>query len=130
MTCFDCVRLFFAVLVVSALVGCSGDSGPPTGDLSGKVFHQDELVGDCLVAVQNPVTTRLIGGKVDLQGEFKITGIPLGDYELLVRQRTTNDVIEEPFDKRIPKKYRNSKTSGFTISIVEGENSIELKMED
>lgn len=126
MTCFKCVRLLLAVVLASTLVGC--DNSPPTGDLSGKIFFEDEPVGDCIVGLRDPVTTRLIGGKVDLEGKFEITEIPLGNYELLINQRTTNEIKEEPFDKRIPRRYRASTTSGFTKEIVEGENSIELKM--
>lgn len=126
MTCFNCARLLLVVALATTFVGC--DNGPPSGDLSGKIFFEDEPVGDCIVGLRDPVTTRLIGGKVDLQGEFKITEIPLGNYELLVNQRTTNDIKEEPFDQRIPRRYRASTTSGFTAEIVEGENTIELKM--
>ena len=47
-----------------------------------------------------------------------------------VLQRTTNSPNPEPFDERIPMKYREARTSGFTVTIEEGENSIELKMVD
>ena len=123
------IHLCLAAVMISALIGC-GESPPPTGDLSGKVFNKDELVGDCVVSLYNPSTKRSIGGKVDLQGEFRITEIPLGNYEVSLGQRTTNLPTEEEFDKRIPAKYRDSKTSGFSVEITEGENATSLKMDD
>lgn len=121
-----CLPIFFLLAIVS-FSGC-GESGPPTGDLSGIVFSGDSVMGDCVVGLYDPKTKRSIGGKVDLQGGFKISKIPLGDYQVTVLQRTTNSAKEEPFDKRIPAKYRDSSTSGFEITIEEGENSIDLKM--
>ena len=89
-----------------------------------------ELVGDCIVSLYNPTTKRSLGGKVNLEGNFEITAIPLGTYEISLGQRTTNDPNPEPFDERIPKKYRDAKTSGFSVTIEEGQNSISLEMNE
>lgn len=85
-------------------------------------------MGDCKVLLYSPTTKRSIGGKVDSEGNFKITEVPLGDFEVSVKQRVTNSPKEEPFDQRIPKRFRDSKTSGFKVSVVEGENEISLDM--
>ncbi len=131
MSCFvqKCRSLcFFTILLtIPALVGC-GDSGPPTGNLSGTVSNGEELVGDCVVSLYDPVSKRAMGGKVNDQGEFKIKEMPLGTYNIGVMQRTTGEAVNEPFDERIPQKYRDQKTSGFSVTIKEGENSTELKM--
>lgn len=116
-----------SVVVIFSMAGC-WDSGPPTGDLAGTVYFNDEVVGDCRVMLYDPTTKRWVGGKVDENGRFGITEIPVGNYEVAVGQRTTNAATEEPFDKRIPQKYRETKTSEFRVDISEGENSIELKM--
>ena len=115
------------LLTIPALAGC-GDSGPPTGELSGTVLNGEELVGDCIVSLYNPTSKRAMGGKVNDQGEFQIKKMPLGTYNISVMQRTTGEAVNEPFDKRITAKYRDQKTSGFSVTIEEGENTKELKM--
>ena len=124
----NCVYLFLAVLTLCPLfVGC-GKKAPPTGDLAGTVYFQDEPIGDCGVVLYDPVSKRTIGGNVGADGAFQISAVPLGEYQVTVRQKVTNAVAEPEFDKRIPEKYRSAETSGFSKSIVEGDNSIELKM--
>lgn len=109
------------------LAGC-GDSRPPTGELVGTVSNGDERVGDCVVSLYDPTTKRSSGAKVDNNGEFQIKELLLGNYEITVFQRTTGEATNEPFDKRIPAKYRNRKKSLFSVTIEEGKNSVELKM--
>ena len=125
----NCRSLCFLLILITfpTLAGC-GEKGPPTGDLSGTVLNGEERVDDCIVSLYDPVSKRAMGGKVDDQGEFKIKEMPLGTYRISVLQRTTGEAFNEPFDKRIPSKYRDQKTSGFSITINEGENTTELKM--
>ena len=122
--------LAFAIFASLALFFGCGESPPPVGELQGSVSFNDEPVGDCRLTMFEISQKRWVGGKVDEQGQFKITDIPLGEYEVSVNQRTTNAPKEEPFDKRIPKMYRDGKKSGFKISIVEGPNEMTLNMTD
>lgn len=121
-------KLLFLAAITCPWVGC-GDGGPPTGEISGKVFFNDELVGDCLISLYAPATRLSLGAKVGQDGTFSIEDVPLGEYQIAVRQKTSNSPKEQPFDKRIPKKYRSGETSGFSTTIVEGENSVDLKMD-
>ena len=69
----------------------------------------------CCWAVQpcNPAKHR---NRVDATGTFEIEDIPFGDYQVIVGQMPSNN-MEYVFDKRIPKKYRDKKTSGITVSV-------------
>ncbi|WP_148619063.1 carboxypeptidase regulatory-like domain-containing protein [Mariniblastus fucicola] len=124
---FRNASVFCLLLFIVPMIGC-GDPGPPTGDLSGTVYFNDEIVGDCRVMVYSQNTKRWLGAKVDLEGKFKITEVPTGEYQVAVGQRTTNAATEEPFDERIPKPFRDVETSGFVVAVEEGENTISLKM--
>jgi len=89
-----CCKMLCFTVAICLFVGC-GDGGPPTGDLLGKVYHQDELVGDCTISIYSPSTKRTLGAKVGPEGEFKLTKIPLGEYDVCVRQKTSNASKEE-----------------------------------
>ena len=125
---FRFIGLFSLAFIVAITAGCS-EPKQPSGDLTGTVLSNGENVGDCIVSLYNLSTKKNVGGKVNEEGKFLITELSLGDYSIAVLQRTSNNPEPEPFDKRIPKKYRNRKTSGFEVTIVEGDNSTTLEME-
>jgi len=81
-----------------------------------------------MIAFYNKSSMLTRGGKVDLDGKFEITDIPVGTYQISILQRTTNSAENEPFDKRIPQKYRSFKTSELEVTINQGDNSTEVKM--
>lgn len=116
------------VLAVSFAIGCEPPK-VPTGNLTGVVTSNGENVGDCVIALYNSTTKRTVGGKADETGKYKVQNIPLGNYVVSVLQRTSNSAVNEPFDKRIPAKFRDRKTSGFEVEIKEGDNQMDLKME-
>ena len=81
-----CIVLLFFVTPLFMFNGCSRKPEPPTGELLGKVFSNDELVGDCQVAIYNPTSMLSLGARVDDQGEFTISKIPLGEYVVTFAQ--------------------------------------------
>jgi len=119
---------FAAVVLLSAAIGCEPPKDP-VGKLTGVVTGNGEIVGDCVILLYNPSTKRSVGGKADDDGKYQVNNIPLGNYIVSILQRTTNDPKPEPFDKRIPKKFRDRKTSGFEVEIKDGDNQMDLKME-
>lgn len=123
-----CIAVIFSATLLVIFSGCSGEAGPPSGELIGKVLSDGELVSDCVVAIYNPTTKKSMGAKVDGQGEFTIAEIPLGEYKVTVSQMPSNSAKNPPFDKRIPKQYRNRKTTDLKVEIKEGENAHEFKM--
>ena len=109
------------------VVGC-GKSDPPLGTLTGVVTSNDVPVDDCRVRLYHPDTRRYSGAKVDSEGKFSIGKLTLGNYQVSVTQKPPTTMKNDPFDKRIPAKYRKAKTSGFEVVIVEGDNKLDHKM--
>ena len=119
---------FAIVVLLSVVIGCEPPKDP-VGNLTGVVMGNGEIVGDCVILLYNASTKRSVGGKADDDGKYQVNNIPLGHYIVSVLQRTTNDPEPEPFDKRIPAKFRDRKTSGFEVEIKDGDNQMDLKME-
>jgi len=85
------------------------------GTLVGTVTSSGKACGDCRISLFNSKTFLSRGGRVDEAGNYEVKNIPFGDYDIYMYQLPTNDVVEV-FDKRIPKKFRNKKTSGLNAS--------------
>ena len=113
-------RLIFPVVALSllALTGCGDDAPPPapSGTLSGTVKSKGKICGGCVMSIYAEDTLFRKGARVDDSGSYELKGIPFGEYSVKVFQTPSNDP-DAPFDKRIPGKYRDFKTSGLTVSI-------------
>ena len=121
--------LFVVVLAAFLLSGCGEPPPATTGILNGTVKSGGEVCGDCRVSIFNPKTLLSRGGSVNESGKFEIKDIPFGDYEIIVGQQPTSDRAEV-FDKRIPAKYRDPKTSGFKASFTGPEPvTLDIEME-
>lgn len=123
-----CIALLFSATMLFIFNGCSGKTEPPTGELFGKVLSNDDLVSDCVVAIYSPTSKLSLGARVDGQGEFTISKIPLGEYVVTVSQMPSNSAKNAPFDERISQQYRDRKTTDLKVEIKEGENHHEFKM--
>jgi len=124
------VNKFFLATIALAMVTLSGCGGPPpepVGSLTGLVTSGGQACGDCNIAVFNPATLKSHGGRVDAEGRYEIKNLPFGEYEITMVQRPSNAVVEV-FDKRIPRKYRDPKTSGLTASVTSND-PVELDIE-
>lgn len=108
--------LAFALILLSASasIGC-GSSEEPMGLLSGSVMSGGQACGNCKIAIYDPKTMRSIGTTVNETGTFVMNDVPFAEYQVTVQQKPTNDMVEV-FDTRIPRKYRNTDTSGITVS--------------
>ena len=121
-------NLLAIALVMFSLSGCGGPPPEPTGTLSGTVKSGGEPCGDCRITVYNPTTLKTSGAVVDESGTYEVKNLTFGDYEISMYQTPTNAVVEV-FDERIPKKFRNTKTSGLKASITSEEPSVTLDIE-
>jgi len=109
----------FALVALSlTLSGCGEPAKPPSGTLTGSVKSGGKICGNCRVALHNEKGSK--GLTVGESGTFEFKDVPFGDYKVTVYQKPTNDPVEV-FDKRIPRKYRQMKTSGLSISIPSAE---------
>lgn len=120
-----------AFLLVLVLVSTGCERPVPTGTLSGTLASGGKVCGACKLEIVNSVTLRSVATDVTAEGNFRIEEIPLGEYQIAIHQIIDSFTTAAiPFDKRIPSKYRNPKTSGFTASIQgEEEVVVDLNME-
>ena len=119
----------YALLALLTLpfVGCE-EPGPPTGTLTGVVTSNGDTVDDCRLRLYHPETRKYSGAVVDAEGKFKTGELALGNYQVSITQKPPTTLEDDPFDKRIPAKYRKLETSGFEVEIVEGENQSNFEM--
>ena len=116
-------------LVVALLVlatGCT-DQKEPSCSLSGTVVADGSPIGDCKIGVYNLTSKKTKGTIVDGQGQFTFEELPLGEYEVMILLKPSNSP-KDVIDERIPQKFRDRKTSGITVSVVEGENKLDVDM--
>lgn len=106
-----------ALTLLFLLSGCNdAGSAVPMGSVSGTVTSNGEICGDCMLALFNTQSLRSYGGRINASGTYEVKNLPFGDYKITMVQKPTNEV-NEVFDKRIPKKYRDEKSSGLSVSI-------------
>ena len=134
--------LLLALMVSSlALSGCSSDD-EIRGRIGGKVTFQGEPVpeGQVLFLCDDTGINMSARIKRDGTGAYEVVrakgvGLPLGDYQ--VRVCPPNKIFSGPksvkeFNKKyknIPEKYRMFKTSGLTVTIINGDNPYDIAME-
>lgn len=123
-----------AMIFAATLLGCS--SSKPVSGLKGKVTYKGEAVADAKVQVQSPANGGAGMGKTDGTGAYTIAELPPGKYNVTVAP------FEEPppaplppnyapkDNPKIPKKYRNSTTSGLTFEAKPGSNEFNIPMVD
>ena len=122
------IGLCFLGLIAVAIAGCQ-PTEEPSGTLTGTVKSRGEICNNCLISITNTETLFRRGGNVEDSGTFKLTGLPFGDYQVRIVQMPTN-LVEKVFDERIPKKYRNLKTSGLMASVTSVEPvTLDIDME-
>ena len=103
-----------ALLAISMSVAGCGPPPEPTGGVEGTVKSRGKICGECQVLLHSLKGT--VGCEVGESGDYEFNEIPYGDYKLTVFQKPSYGPTEV-FDRRIPNKYRNTKSSGLSVSI-------------
>lgn len=128
------VGLLASLLCIATLAGC-GSSKTVSG-LKGKVTYKGEAIADAKVQVQSPANGGAGVARTDATGAYSIADLPPGQYNVTVAP------FEEPppaplppnytpkDNPKIPKKYRNAKTSGLTFEAKAGSNEFNVEMVD
>ena len=111
---FQITSIAFSAMMLLT-IGC-GPAPEPMGTLSGSVKSGDKPIGNCRIGIFCPETNQSISASVDDSATYKLDEIPFGEYQVWVSQMPTN-AHEVVLDPRIPKKYRDKKTSGLTVSL-------------
>lgn len=127
------ISLSLAVLVVITFaVGCTARSGPPkkpTHPVEGRVLFEGRPVHNALVvfhptapdAADQPQSM----AKTDHEGRFKLStydlhdGAPVGKYTVTITAEEDQGTVGE-----LPRIYSDRATSGITVEVKEGINSL------
>ncbi|WP_437184909.1 hypothetical protein SH668x_001997 [Planctomicrobium sp. SH668] len=129
-------------LIVAAGCGGKSDSGP-TGAVSGTVTLDGVPFSDGQLSLFSQATGSGATLPLDEEGTFKIGDLlKAGDYTVAVIPlpppppggapaapgAKPSKPTKEKVSTTIPKKYLNAKTSGLTLSIAPGKNSLNVEM--
>jgi hypothetical protein len=129
------IRFCLAVVAWAVLL-CGCNSEPPLGVAKGKVTYKGQPATEGSVLFTDDSQGVAYVCDIDPQGNFvfqvaKGQGLPPGTYQVAIQPPRLNKpsmdmvppVTVDP-DKypKIPKKYHDHKTSGFTATVKPGEN--------
>jgi hypothetical protein len=125
-------------LVLTA--GCSGETPPPVGALSGAVTLDGNPVNEGTINfIQESgfaASADIKNGKYTMANSQHGTGIPTGEYKVsiapIVKMQAdplSGDAGAGPTDESaIPKKYGDPATSGLTAKVVEGTTNLDFPL--
>lgn len=133
-----------AVVVLSlaiSLVGCSSsDDKPPRYPAKGTVTYESEPVNEGNVMFVND-RGDVTGAEIGAGGNFELElGLEAGTYKVYVVPPSAqmgagpsdpSNLPEGQADahENIPQKYRSVGTSGLTVEVTEGENTLDIAMQ-
>ena len=131
--------VLIGVLLGTVLMACK--SGPPRGQVSGKVTFKGNPVTEGTVTFHNPKAGHAGEAKLGPGGSYVITtvegGLVVGDYGVMITPLThivdlepgkTPPVDVEKPAPDIPKKYRRQETSALKAQVKEGKNVFDFDM--
>jgi hypothetical protein len=122
-------------------IGCSGGTTPPVGGVEGTVTLDGSLFGEGRIEFHDPTTA--FGGGAELkpdgsftfespegglrQGTYNVTIIPLLPPALDPIE-SAKGVTAPPVTTKIPKKYQDATTSGFSLKVGDGKIPADFAM--
>lgn len=146
-------RGFYLVLAVLLCLGCSGEKGEPTYEVTGVVTLNDTPIEGATVTFIPPPGGRGAVGVTDASGRYKLTtdvrddGARVGQYKVTVAKyesqstgaaaaasegEYTEGSTEDapPAANVLPRKYADPSSSGFEANVVAGSNTFDFKLAD
>ena len=124
------------LLVVLSTGGCA--RGKPTGTVAGQVLRQGKPVTAWEITIDRREAGITAANELDDQGKFAFA-VPfeVGTYALFLAPLMPTHPQDDPaMMKRlakktsVPKKYLDSKTSGWSLDVHEGKNDVVLEITD
>jgi hypothetical protein len=132
-----------SVFLLAVLCGCG--SREQLGDVTGQITFQGKPVTKAVIHFSNPTKGIFIAAESNAMGQYVVEmakgrGLPAGTYQVSISPASpvpTKAVpatgplpksIKAPESPDIPPKYRDSKTSGLTLTVVDGQNCFDVKM--
>ncbi len=135
----SCVPVLLACLILAACVlGCSQKE--KLGAVSGKVTFKGQPLTEGLVMFSNPAKGIYMTAPLDEQGQYKVVmakgaGLPPGDYQVSVNPLVVDAPMgagpmlpPPPACPNIPMRYRDYKTSGLTLTVMEEGSTLNIDM--
>lgn len=127
-----------AILVLTAAIGCSGQSHPKLHDVRGAATFQRKPAAKAVVVLR-PVSQDAAGkllphGEVQADGTFRIgtfadgDGAPAGEYRVTItwpESRAEPDGVEIASGDRLKGRFNDPAKSKWTIQVREGSNVLE-----
>ncbi len=143
----EILRTCLCIVALSAASGCSRDYGPGKNTeglqnlqpVSGRVSYEGKPTPGAIVLflpVDEPDTTYRIAGIVDEEGAFEMetsvpegtrAGVAPGEYLVTISWNKLVDPRDRDSDEGpdlVPSKYKDHKTSGLRVEVVEGTNEL------
>ncbi len=125
-------RLFGVFLGISLLAlhaGCGGRAHTPEGKVSGKVTLDGEPIKSGVVEFFSPDLGIGAIGMIDSDGAYTLNGpLTVGGYAVTIQPAVPEPGQPAPPPAKIPSKYATASTSGFTLQVAEGPNTIDLPL--
>ena len=125
------MRCLIAVIVLSAMAGCSGAATErETGSATGMVSLDGEPVTAGSVNFRSNESGSAATAALDSSGTFQVDTMLTGTYQVFLAppEPTPDDPQPAAGGAAIPEKYREAATSGFTADVKPGENRFEFSM--
>jgi hypothetical protein len=125
-------------LAVLALFCFGCGRGEPRGQVTGKVTFQDKPVTEGYVRLSNKEKGIHITADLKSDGAYEVkmakrAGVPIGSYQVCVcpppiQPKGVFDSMKVKPYPNIPKKYRDTATSGISLTVNEGANTLNIDM--
>lgn len=116
-------------LLFVCMVGC-GDSGPPSGTISGKVTLGGEPITSGNVSFYSEQLGSGAQASISQDGTYTLANaLQTGEYQVAVRGVDGNPGEPEPEPTKVPKKYWMEATSGLTVTLNPGANTFDIPLE-
>ena len=137
---YHCRVVTLVMLVTLACGGCS-KAGPDTGELTGKVTFQSEIVGDGNVMLKNQEMGLAHVTRLNQDGSYRFENIRLADFVVIVLPRDTertgqqfdsggrSSVVKKVDPNNIPPRYRAAKTSPLRVTVTKGITPFDIELE-
>ncbi len=135
------MRSLFLYLIASGftsvfVAGC-GPSGPPVGEVSGKVTFKGQPVKEGTVTFMNPTEGGAGESPIGADGSYAIEELVVGEYIVVVNPlmemkdtdpgKSPPALVEKPAPN-VPTKYRQQGLTPLKASIKEGKNEFPIQM--
>ena len=128
------LTLLWAVPLLALLCGCGGEEVIEFGEVKGKLTLKGAPLTNAMIVFDRTESGHGGSATVDGEGKYIVTDkLPSGNYKVAVSPAPVKPPNPgEPAPpippNKIPAKYSNAETSGFTADVAPGENTFDFDL--